>query len=273
MKLVFSSDLLGLVDNQKSSPFGDKKVPLFNELTAQWHLDCPLGECGMTLRTREVNLESQLVFSYSLGTSQEGVKIDGKDIFMGGFGAMMEFECVYKNDVKVSSEEFNVNMADADAKAIKFGSLQDGFSLSLFEDRSMDIAINSQSRIFVGQTIYGSVDWALTSLTNIVNFYIDTCNVQFGDNMTLPIIDNNCYSSAFGVSQLQEGKVVSQKSSFQFTTFTVGEGARSLKMKLSCSIRACSVAENLCDINITKTDLQCPDVVGLSYKAISYLKT
>lgn len=245
MQLVFSSDLIGLVDNQKSTPFGDKIVPVFNELSALWHLDCPLGECGMTLRTREVSLESQLVFSYTLSTSQGGVKIAGKDIFMGGFLATMEFECVYKSDVKVSSEDFNVQMADIDAKAVKFGSLQDGFSLSLFEDRSMDNGINSQSRIFVGQTIYGSVDWALTSLTNIVNFYIDTCNVQFGDSMTLPIIDNNCYSSAFGVSQLQEGKVVSQKSSFKFTTFTVGEGARSLKIKLSCFIKACSVAENL----------------------------
>ena len=273
MKLVFSSELLGLVDNQKSNPLGENKVASFNELTAQWNLDCLLGECGMDVATREINLESQLVFSYTLGTSQEGVMIGGKDIFMGGFMATMEFECVYKTDVKVSNEIFNVHMADADAKAVQFGSLQDGFSLNLFEDQAMSTTIHSGSRIFVGQTIYASVDWAVLSLTNIVKFHINRCDVQFGDSMTLSIIDNNCYSSAFGTSQLQEAKVVDQKSKFKFTSFTVGQGASLLKMKLQCSIKACNVADKLCYVNISNTDEDCPNIAALAYKAISYLKT
>ena len=272
MKLVFLSDLFDLVENQKPNPFGDKIDPFFNELTDKWELDCQLGECGMDVSTREINSESELVFSYNLQPGIAGMKIGGKHIFIRSFRTSMQIECVYKTEVKVSSSAFNVAAADASARVLEFNSLQAGFSINIFTDQQMSEPIDTQSQIFVGQTIYASVDWAVSSLTDSVNFYINSCEVQFGDSKTLPIIDDNCYSAAFSTVQLQSNKIVSQKARFKFTSFTFRHGARSMKINLRCSIKTCSVEENLCNDHISETDFDCPNVVALAYKANSYLK-
>ena len=270
MKLVFSSDLFGVTDNQNSNPFGDISDPSFDVSTGQWNLDCPLGECGMTVSTREINSESHLVFTYTLGTSQTGIMVNGEEIFLGDvLSATVNFECAYKSEVKVSSSDFNVNALDAAGKAIKYGSLSDGFSLNLFTDHQMTKMVDTEI-LFIGQPIYASVQWKLTSLINLVNFYINSCDVEFGGSKTLRIIDDNCYATTFGTKQLQSDKVVQQQAMFQFTSFIVGQGARSMKMKLTCSLKACSVAENKCNVNISAADVNCPNVPAFAYKANTY---
>ena len=68
--------------------------------------------------------------------------------------------------------------------------------------------------LFIEQPIYASVDWKLTSLINLVNFYINSCHVEFGSNTTLRIINHNCYATTFGTKQYQSDNVAQQQALF-----------------------------------------------------------
>ena len=275
MDVEFSTDFFGTVDNQARpmlTSSNAKRTPTFSG--DKWSLNCPLGECGMDVSTREINGETHLIFAYSIfyGTAVEAtsVVVDTFDVILHSPSTTsVKFECAYRTDVKVSSGELNVHAIDAAGKATKFGSFADGFSLELFTDRAMTASVQTEN-LYIGRSVYASVDWNVSSLSHLVNFYVDSCDIQFDHQKALQIIDNNCYAGTFGAKQLQEKKVVSKASHFQFTSFIVGHGARSMKMQLTCTVKVCSVTEDKCQKNLSVTDNDCSASNGYAYKAQTY---
>lgn len=268
MNVEFDSNLFGISDNQSPNPFPSTRSPSFSN--GKWRLDCALGECGMTVTTREINSQTYLVFGYSFSTKATPVNVNDMDIYMRRMAATVEFECAYRNEVKVSSEEFSVHAIDAAGKTTNFGSLEDGFTLSLFTDTTMTTAVDA-SNLFIGRGVFAKVDWTVRSLSTLVNFYLDSCDIEISGSKSLRLIDRNCYANTFSAKQLQPNKVVAQSSRFCFTSFIVGSGARTMKMQLTCNVKVCSVKENKCQANLSTTDSQCKQNGQFGYRANTYV--
>ena len=72
--------------------------------------------------------------------------------------AVVSYQCLYKSEVKVDSDEFNVVSMEAADRLTNFGSLDNGFEINLFTDEDMKQKVTTQN-VFVGRPIYVSVDW------------------------------------------------------------------------------------------------------------------
>ena len=272
MDIQFSSHLFGTADNQTPNPFVSNvnRVPTFSG--DKWSLNCPLGKCGMDMSTREIEGETYLIFAYSIvyATETTSVEVDSFDLYLRNpLTTKVTFECAYRTEVEVSSSVFNVDKDRTIGTATQFGSLVEGFSLKLFTNRAMTTSVESEN-LFIGSSVYASVDWSVSSLSHLVNFYVDSCEIQFHEQKSLRIIDNNCYAATFGAEQLQWNKVVAQSSRFKFTSFIVGHGARSMKMQVTCNVKVCSVTENKCQQNLSVKDTDCSSSNNYAYKAKSY---
>ena len=273
MDIQFSSHLFGTADNQTPNPFAINvdRTPRFSD--DKWRLKCPLGECGMNITTREIESETYLIFTYEIvyGPVTGTVEVDVFDVYLRNpLTTRVCFECAYRTAVKVSSTAFNVDKDRTAGVATKFGSLVEGFSLKLFTDSVMTRSVQTEN-LHIGAPVYASVNWRISSLSHLVHFYVDSCDIKFNDQNSLRIIDNNCYAATFGAKQLQWNKVVAQSSGFQFTSFIVGHGARSMKMEVSCNVKVCSVAEDKCQQNLSVTNTDCNSATDYAYKAQTYI--
>ena len=74
------------------------------------------------------------------------------------------------------------------------------------------------------------------------------------------------YSGTFGAKLISE-KVVSTSAKWQFTSFVIGKGERTNKMKLVCDVKICSTDEDKCERNISEKDDQCPQKNDYNYTA------
>ena len=97
---------------------------------------------------------------------------------------------------------------------------------------------------------------------------MDQCSVEFGDR-SLSLVENNCYAGAFGAKLISE-KVVSSSSVWQFNSFIVGKGQKTMQMKLVCTVKVCSTDENKCERNISENNDQRPQ--NNDYKYYAYKK-
>ena len=88
--------------------------------------------------------------------------------------------------------------------------------------------------------------------------------------VALELIKDNCYSATFGTEQLQEDKRVSEKSRFKFTSFIVGSGKSKMSMKVTCSVKICSLQEDKCDLMTNENDATCPNDTEMVYRALTY---
>ena len=110
----------------------------------------------------------------------------------------------------------------------------------------MKISLNTVV-LYIGKPVFASVNWTVTAnLAELVQFFVNSCDLHFPDDGFLRLIDQNCYSQAFGLKQLQTEKVVSTTSNFRFTSLIVGQGARSMRMVLQCQVKVCIVKEGKC---------------------------
>ena len=124
--------------------------------------------------------------------------------------------------------------------------------------------------LYMGRPVFASVNWEVTSLSHLAKFFVDSCDVHFHNDMSFRLVDQNCYSKTFGTKQLQSEKVVSTTSNFRFRSFIVGRGSRTMKMKLSCSIKVCTVKDGNCNDGLTATDDRCPQTAMFAYQANTY---
>ena len=106
-------------------------------------------------------------------------------------------------------------------------------------------------------------------MSHMAKFVVDNCDVHFLDDKSFRLIDQNCYSQIFGAKQLQTEKSVSTTSKFRFTSFLIGRGSHTMKMKLSCTIKVCSLKDGNCNDGLTTTDDSCPQKF-YAYKANTY---
>ena len=135
----------------------------------------------------------------------------------------------------------------------------------------MKISLNTVV-LYIGKPVFASVNWTVTDkLAELAKFFVNSCDLHSPDDGSLRLIDQNCYSEAFGLKQLQTDKVVSTTSNFRFTSFIVGQGSRSMKMVLKCQVKVCSVKEGKCTEGVTTTDANCPQTAGFQYKSNSYI--
>ena len=176
----------------------------------------------------------------------------------------VNFKCLYKSEVKVSSDEFTVKSLAVSDKTTNIGSLESGFEIHLFTDEDMQNPATNQN-IFVGAPIYVSVDWKVTTLTHLAAFYVDKCAVSLGDR-SLSIVERNCYASSFGAKLIGQ-KVVASSAKWQFRSFIVGKSQKTMEMKLVCDIKVCSVDEQKCERNISEKNDQCVQKQAYGYKA------
>merc|ERR1711972_454933 len=128
----------------------------------------------------------------------------------------------------------------------------------------------SDGNFFIGSTVYAAIDWTLTSskLKEMVNFYIESCDVSFNnDEGDFPIVDQNCYADLFQTKQLQQSKVVSERSALSFKSFVTGRGSKSMKLKVNCCVKVCTVDE--CSDFISTKDDQCKNDI-FKFKANTF---
>lgn len=263
MEIEVDSDLFGIENGQKDA-FNSEAKPTYKD-NGKWSLSCPLGACGMTAVSQVIDNVEYLGFSFPVFVESGSRQIDGMDVFITGkINAQVTYSCLYRSEVKVSSDEFSVISQQVSDKQTNYGTLEDGFEINLFTDEDMKNAL-TDTNVFVGQTIFVSVDWKVTSLSDLAMFYVDQCEVAFADK-ALAVVDRNCYSETFGAKLISE-KVVSSSAKWQFQSFIVGRGQKTMEMKLSCNLKVCTKDEEKCERNISKTNDQCPNKAQFSYLA------
>lgn len=97
-----------------------------------WKLNCPLGECGMSLSTKDIADESRLVFTVIITNDiySSGLVIGGKSYYLYNPKlSTVTFQCIYKSEVKITSEEMEIVANQANDKASAEGNLDAGFSI------------------------------------------------------------------------------------------------------------------------------------------------
>ena len=122
--------------------------------------------------------------------------------------------------------------------------------------------------MLLGQPVYASLKWTVSSISTLLNYYIDSCEVDFTTGQ-ISIINKNCYLTALGARQLQQSKVVTKESQFQFTSFFVGGGASTIKMKLNCSVKICPSGTE-CFKHLSTKDSDCEQIAPFIYKAKTF---
>ena len=149
--------------------------------------------------------------------------------------ASVRFECAYKEQVKVTTDIFSVRSIESVGENIGFGDLAGSFALNAYTDPSFTTPLTPDTTIYIGEPIYTEVSWRVQPQT-VANFYLDRCFVELDSNVKIELIKENCYSTRFGVEQLQMAKIVAEKSRFKFKTFISGESER-MKMKMFCEVK------------------------------------
>ena len=273
VNVEFASKLFDITDNQSPSPFTDAQLnPTWDSSRGKWIMDCAFGECGMVVTTDVIDTENYIVFGYELSVEQAAIDVRQLQVYFAPtIMASVKFCCNYKNNVTVSSE-MEVYHPKLATTTTTFGSLAQGFGLQLFVDPQMSSVVESNN-LFIGQEVFAQIAWSVTKLEKQVGFYINSCDLVFDENGqadAIRIIDDNCYSATFGTTQLQQQKMVANKSEFKFTSFIVGEGAQRMKMQLKCCIKLCVNSDTSCRGNITTTDNECNYTRGYGYKANTY---
>ena len=128
--------------------------------------------------------------------------------------------------------------------------------MKLYTDPTTQKELSPNSAMHIGSFVYSSIEWTIKTLESKVNFYIDSCEINIGAESNLPLISDNCYAQVFRAHQVQQSKVVSDRSVFGFQTFIAGRSQKHMRMNLSCCIKVCIKEE--CFRQMTIQDAQCP---------------
>jgi len=257
MKIAFPSKLFDLVDNQTPNPFTGRVVqPRF--YGQYWYIKCGLGECGMEMDTRMHDGAEHLFFSTTIDLGSEFMMLDGMKIWKdNSLNIKVTFECGYKQEVKVGSAEVVVRRMDAADSTMSFGNLDNGFKIRLYTDESFTTILTA-TNLYIGAPVFVSVDWAVTSLSSHAGFIIDECDLKF-DDKSIRLIERNCYSSILGVKYLSSTKLVSNSSRFQFKSFLVGSGRKTMDFSLFCTVKMSELRYEKYSKLLSTNDSQCPN--------------
>jgi len=270
MNLDFSSTLFGIADNETPIPFEQNAAAVsFDGSRSRWATSCSLGQCGMTCEQRDIDGVSHMVFGVQVTVARKYMDVNGMKVAMRNpIRASITFECAYRQEVKISSTEFDVHSVDAHGSSVQFGDLTTGFTLSVFTDDKFTIPI-TEDNLYIGSPVYSTVEWKVTGANTIVGFFVDQCQIVSNNQEKMNLIERNCYSQAFNAQQLQEKKIVTKKSQFKFTSFVVGKGNDRSQFKINCNVKMCSFSDKKCDKMITREDSACP-AGPFQYKALTF---
>ena len=137
MDVLVSSKLFGDNDGIPVQPFvPDSTAPVFEN--GNWRIRCKLGECGMNVNTRLVDDQRHIVFSVIMHYADPGSTVNGIQFYWRNIiQSSVVFECTYKQQIKVQSEEYQVYALHMEDQALQFGRLEHGFRIKLFSDPNM----------------------------------------------------------------------------------------------------------------------------------------
>lgn len=117
-------------DDESPNPFPPNGLATPEFSGSSWKLNCPLGECGMTLTTRDVGGENRWVFTYTISSTKGQLEIDNLTYLLTNpKTSTLTFECLYKSEITIRSSNFDVHSVDSDGMASQYGSLDSGFTL------------------------------------------------------------------------------------------------------------------------------------------------
>lgn len=243
-----------------------------------YNLNCPLGGCGMTVECEELQgpndttNELYLVFKTSVcvGAAEPSFAWKGEPLFLSGGSRMcVDFQCAYKAAVTLNTvDEFTVNSWEIDDRVVQTGNLGDGFSIDLFINPQATSPLQPGSALVIGSTVYAKVNWAVTTLTSELSFFVESVDLEMEDGKSFPLIDGTCFSNAFQVTQMGDRKVVDTSAMFGFKTFIAGRGSKNMKINLKACVKVCKRdGPYSCASQIAKTDDMCPADTQLQYIA------
>ena len=119
-------------------------------------------------------------------------------------GPELSFTCRARADVEVTSnsrDSVDGSVADASSD----GSFSAGFSLNFFRDSDFFRPVRS-NRMFVGNSIFVSIDWSLGPFQDLLMFYIDSCVMEI-EGFNIGVIKDNCYANKLHARMEQENLV------------------------------------------------------------------
>ena len=275
MELDFSSDLFGVSDFASPYPFTQTALGL-RFSNGRWRSSCALGGCGMKCQSRTIDGEEFIVFGMQVSVDR------AQPITIGNFGVFMQkpvsasiqFECAYKQKVTLNTADSGdgftvVGNPDHYGSSVGFGAMEPGFSMQVFVDAAMTTPV-SMTSVFVGAPIYTQITWNVPVVTNVAGFFVNSAYVTLPNGQRITLIADNCYSTTFGVVQLQPTKLVTDSASFKFTSFVVGARQDSMRFRLTAEIMLCSLSETKCQMHINNHDMQCPHTAAYNYRALTY---
>jgi len=264
--------------------------------TDSWKVTCKLGECGMSVKCEELKgpndtkEELYLVFNTPImaGNEVPAITWNNKELFLNPLQSLnVDFKCAYKASITVDTDEFTVNAWEIEDKVLHTGSLRDGFKIKMFKDSSTSIPLTGST--LIGTTVFASIDWEISTLRNKVNFFVESCDLDFApvykgsdaaefdfsstsDGDKFPLIDDTCYSQTFSAAQVGNKKIVNDKAVFGFKTFISGRGAKNMKIQLQCCVKVCvPTGDYSCYSQIKKSDSECPADAALRYSAGKFI--
>lgn len=211
--LTFQSALFGVEDDE-SNAFENKAEncsPIWDDDSSQWTWKKELGDCDMAV-TKELNSitgDDQFLFAISIVRKSDFNAINGVDSQIA-----LTFQCHYKADIEVESDNWSVAESSLESGFDADGSLHDGFHLDFFHDDTFQDKIQNVDKFYIGSVVYVEANWALHSLSKKINFFLDNCVIQQGSKQ-VTIVKNNCYASAAHVSNLSPTHLVEEKSRFR----------------------------------------------------------
>ena len=113
--------------------------------------------------------------------------------------------------------------------------------------------------VFIGERLWANIHWSVSSTQNEVNFLIENCAITLhGDEpVEAKIVEDNCYSSALGVSKIGKDNWISkQDSGFSFPSLSSSPKAGPQTVTVKCDVKLCLKSDNRCKLNV-ETE-QCP---------------
>merc|ERR1712110_520533 len=213
--------------------------------------------------------DDNLIFSFSVGKGGGGIQLEDNHVQVAPSTSAVTFKCSYAASIDVTTEEkFSVKGATATGETTKTGELAEGFGLKLYVDEEQNTEANGEN-VIIGYPLYGDMTWSVSSVHNMVNFYVNECNLENEDAKQVKFIRQNCYATALGAENLQEEKLVGASSKFKFIAFIIGQDV--LKMEnaqVKCNAKLCLVDDEDCAKNIHVKDDECDqEVDGKSLEA------
>ena len=101
----------------------------------------------------------------------------------------------------IGAGSVTVHTATASDSTYAYGDFLPGFELNLFRDSGFSKPLSTQADILIGQSLYASADWKISTLTNSISFFIDRCDV-IQEAKEIRIINGNCYSKLLGAKSM-----------------------------------------------------------------------